>query len=92
MNPYIALSSGLASHEAAALTARLSAWHDAMVAHERRLRSGLTSDGCDDDCPHAEARALWLEAVHAFGVRAHELIFLRSRAQHPRRAKRLADM
>jgi hypothetical protein len=62
------------------LSARLSAWHDAAVAHERRLRSGTTSDRCDEDCPHAEARSLWSEAVAAFGSRAHELTFLRSRA------------
>lgn len=63
MNPYTTLSSGLGRHEATALSARLSAWHDAMVAHERRLRSGVTSDTCDDEGPHAEARALWSEAA-----------------------------
>ena len=86
MNPYISLSSGLGSHEAADLSARLSTWHDAMVAHERRLRTGATSDECDDECPHAEARALWSEAVATFGARAHDLAFLRSRAQETRRA------
>ena len=34
MNPYTILSSGVGSGEAAALSVRLSAWHDAMVAHE----------------------------------------------------------
>jgi hypothetical protein len=62
------------------LSARLAAWHDAMVAHERRLRGGQTGDRCDDECPHAEAQALWREAMDAFGPRAHELTFLRSRA------------
>jgi hypothetical protein len=85
MNPYMILSSGLGTPEASALSARLSAWHDAMVAHERRLRTGATSDACDDECPHAEARALWPEAVAAFGARAQELTFLRSRAQDTRR-------
>ena len=85
MNPYTTLSSGLDTREAAVLSARLSAWHDAMVAHERRLRAGTTSDACDDDCPHAEARALWSEAVVTFGTRAPDLTFLRSRAQVPRR-------
>ena len=61
------------------LGARLAAWHDATVAHERRLRFG-TSDRCDEDCPHAEARSLWSEAVAVLGPRAHELTFLRSRA------------
>lgn len=79
MNPYTILSSGLAD-DAVSLGARLSAWHDAMVAHERRLRSGVASDACDDECPHAEARVLWAEAVARLGGRAHELTFLRSRA------------
>jgi hypothetical protein len=86
MNPYTVLSSGLATQEARALSARLSAWHDTMVAHERRLRLAVTSDACDDECPHAEARALWPEAVATFGARAQDLTFLRSRAQDKRRA------
>jgi hypothetical protein len=80
MNPYLILGSGLGTNEAQSLSGRLSAWHDAMVAHERRLRPGRTSDVCDDECPHAEARALWSEAIAVFGPRAHELTFLRSRA------------
>ena len=80
MNPYVMLGSGLGTNEATALSARLSAWHDSMVAHERRLRTGTTGDSCDDECPHAEARALWSEAVATFGSRANELTFLRSRA------------
>lgn len=85
MNPYTILSSSLGSNEATALGGRLSAWHDAMVAHERRLRAGTTNDACDDECPHAEARALWAEAVATFGARAQELTFLRSHAQDTRR-------
>ena len=81
MNPYAMLSSAAADvNDATALSARLSAWHDAMVAHERRLRSGMSVDACDDECPHAEATALWTEAVTTFGARARELAFLRSRA------------
>src|SRR3712207_7767638 len=79
------LGSAFATNEATALSARLSAWHDAMVAHERRFRAGRTDDRCDDECPHAEARALWSEAVATFGARAQELTFLRSRAQDTRR-------
>ncbi len=86
MNLYTILSSGLGTHEATALSARLSAWHDAMVAHERRLRAGTTSDACDDECPHADARGLWSEAVAAFGPRSQQLTFLRSRAQDTRRS------
>ena len=80
MNPYGMLSSGIGTVEATSLSARLKAWHDAMVAHERRLRSGRAHDVCDDECPHVEARALWAEAVEMFGGRANDLAFLRSRA------------
>ena len=90
MNPYTILSSGAAGHEAAALCARLSAWHDAMVTHERRLRSAVASDACDDQCARAEARALWPEAIATFGARALGLAFLRSRAQDPGRGERPA--
>ncbi len=85
MNPYLILGSGLGTNEAQSLGARLSSWHDAMVAHERRLRTGRTGDVCDDECPHADARALWSEAMPVFGPRAHELTFLRSRANEPGR-------
>ena len=81
MNPYTILSSGFGTQAAAVLAARLSTWHDAMVAHERRLRTSTAGDVCDEECPHAEARTLWQEAVTAFGERAQELTFLRSRAR-----------
>jgi hypothetical protein len=85
MNPYTMLGSGIGTNEAMSLSARLSAWHDAMVAHERRLRTGRVSHVCDDECPHAEARTLWSEAVATFGRRAHELTFLRLRASESTR-------
>ena len=85
MNPYLMLGSGFGTNEATSLSARLSAWHDAMVAHERRLRTGRTSDVCSDECPHSEARTLWSEALVTFGSRAHELTFLRSRAKESAR-------
>ena len=78
MNPYVMLGSGIGTSEAASLSARLVAWHDAMVAHERRLRTRRTADTCDDECPHVEARTLWAEALATFGTRASELTFLRS--------------
>ena len=80
MNPYGIVTSANGAAEAAALRARLMAWHDAMVAHERRLRAGHTSDACDDECPHVEARTLWAETAAMLGPRANELTFLRSRA------------
>ena len=79
MNPYAVIGSGTGTPEAESLGVRLTAWHDSMVAHERRLRSAPSIDGCHDECPHAEARALWAEALETFGSRAHELRFLRSR-------------
>ena len=80
MNPYAIVSSGIGSAEAESLRARLMAWHDTMVAHERRMRLGHTTDVCDEDCPHVEARALWGEVSAMLGARAGELTFLRSRA------------
>ena len=80
MNQYTMLSAGTSTHEATALSARLSAWHDAMVMHERRLRVGTAGAGCHDECPHAEARILWAEALVTFGERVQALTFLRSRA------------
>jgi len=80
MNPYAMVSSGVNTNEGASLAARLAAWHDAMVAHERKLRMDHAGEICDDECPHVEARLLWNEAVETFGSRAQELKFLRSRA------------
>jgi hypothetical protein len=80
MNPYGIVGSGIGTPDAASLRARLVVWHDAMVAHERRLLSGQTADTCDDECPHVEAGALWAEASAMLGPRANELTFLRSRA------------
>jgi hypothetical protein len=83
MNPYALLGRRIGSTEAEDLSTRLRVWHDEMVAHERRLRTG---DACDEECPHVEARALWNAAVETFGDEADELIFLRTRAsgQRPR--------
>jgi hypothetical protein len=80
MNPYEMLGSGSGTQEAASVRARLTAWHDAMVEHERRLRATSSGERCDDECPHAEARLLWPEALATFGPGARDLVFLRSRA------------
>ena len=80
MNPYAIASLGTDSADAASLRARLQAWHDAMVTHERRLRADPAADPCDDECPHVEATALWREAAELLGPRASDLTFLRSRA------------
>ena len=80
MNPYMLIGSKVGTEEAASLSQRLAAWHDLMVAHERRLRGGRGTDACDEDCAHSDAQSLWGEALVTFGDRAHELSFLRSRA------------
>lgn len=82
MNPYVTLGSaiGIDTIDASTLSARLTAWHDAMVAHERRLLSDGPGEACHDECPHVEARSLWAEAVATFGAQAHSLTFLRTRA------------
>jgi hypothetical protein len=83
MSPYAFLGSRVGGAEAAALRVRLTAWHDAMVAHERGLKAGRAADACDDECPHVEARELWSEALVTLGPRASELTFLKSRAIDP---------
>jgi hypothetical protein len=76
MNIYRMIGRALGTPEATELAERLSAWHDAMVAHERLAR---VRRSCDDECPHVDAPVLWREAKELFGSRAGELIFLRSR-------------
>ena len=80
MNPYAIADLASGAVDTASLRARLEAWHDAMVTHERRLRADPGADPCDDECPHGEATALWREAAALLGPRATELTFLRSRA------------
>jgi hypothetical protein len=80
MNPYMTLGSGCGTPDGLGLAARLAEWHDAMVAHERHLRSMRASTRCDDDCPHDVATSLWSEALDVFGSRAHELQYLRDKA------------
>lgn len=48
-----------------------------MVAHERRRRA-LEVDTCHDECPHVEAKKLWVEALDVFGDDANMLGFLRA--------------
>jgi hypothetical protein len=78
MTIYRQLAHQFATTEALDLAARLSAWHDSMVQHERLRR--LRRSPCHDECPHADAPALWEEARQLFGDRAHTLTFLRSRS------------
>lgn len=80
MNPYSIVGVDIGTAAAASLRVRLRTWHDAMVAHERRVRSPRMTDACTDECPHVEAIMLWAEASALLGGRARELTFLRSRA------------
>ena len=75
MNLYTSIASRIGSTEALALAARVAAWHDAMVAHERGLGSRFGQ--CDEECPHEEARLLWPEAVDIFCDNASACEFLR---------------
>jgi hypothetical protein len=79
MNPYTRLASAVGDPSAHGLAARLMAWHDEMVFHERLLARWKT-DVCDESCPHTEAQELWSEALRVFGGRAHDLTFLATRA------------
>ena len=85
MRLYTALGAAIGTSNAADLSARLSAWHDDMVGHERGVRRAAGEDRCDDECPHGEAPALWSEALETFGPRAYDLGFLRSRAREASR-------
>jgi hypothetical protein len=78
MNPYAILVSNIGTPEASSLCQRLTAWHDAMVTHERRRRTTSSSERCEDDCPHAEARTLWREALSVLGPSARQFSFLRA--------------
>lgn len=75
MNVYKLLGNRVGTPEALGLGEHLSRWHDAMVVHARRFGPGK-GPNCDDDCPHAEARRLWLSAVGVFGDLALDLTFL----------------
>ena len=84
MTLYSMIGSAIGTPDASVLSARLAAWHDAMVSHERTIR--VAGGGrCHEECPHAEAPVLWAEALVTFGTRADELAFLRSRATRLRK-------
>ena len=76
MNVYKSVGYAVGTPEALALAARLSTWHDAMVAHLRPADT-VRITRCDGDCPHADARSLWRDAIETFGDGANQLAFLR---------------
>jgi hypothetical protein len=76
MNIYLMIGNNVGTADAVELGERLSAWHDAMVAHERRPAGRPV---CDENCPHVDAAVLWKQAVATFGPYAADLKFLRSR-------------
>jgi hypothetical protein len=53
MNPYATIAFSIGTMAAALLGARLAAWHDAMVAHERRQRTRGFYVGCCYVCREA---------------------------------------
>ena len=79
LDMYRRLAERIGTAEALDLGDRLSAWHDAMVMHERGQRRRDRFSPCPDDCPHALAAELWAEAQNTFGRYAFDLQFLRSR-------------
>ena len=79
---YRHVASRVGTSEAQSFAVELSAWHDAMVKHRRRVAQGRAPerDGAGDG-PAAEARELWQRAVDVFGPHAGELEFLRHTAE-----------
>lgn len=85
MNLYRALGDRVGTPDARNLAQQLMDWHDAMVRHLRL--SARDGSGCHEECPHAEARALWAAAVSVFGEHVDALGFLR---RHGRGGAQLA--
>lgn len=77
MSHYRSIATAFGTPEALALADRLAAWHDAMVMHRRRAAADSRTL-CHEECPHAQAWALWREALEVYGERALELAFLRT--------------
>ena len=76
---YRAFANRVGTSDALAFAHNLQHWHDAMELHRESLtRLGFAPDGHPEweDCPHAEARRLWHEALRVLGSRAGELEFL----------------
>jgi hypothetical protein len=90
LDVYRRVAHRVGSNESLALAQELSAWHDAMVSHQRTLtRLGLSADACGqlDECAHGLARELWRQAREVLGEHANDLTFLRECAsQRPDRA------
>lgn len=76
MHFYKAAADLIGTADAHELAARIAAWHDAMVHHARAIR--VRGAECDDDCPHAQAGALWAAALEVFGDHAWRFTFLQS--------------
>jgi hypothetical protein len=83
MNVYRRFGDQIGTTEARELAQQLVAWHDAMVKHLRVVGPVRTAR-CGEDCPHAEAAALWPAVQEVFGERASTLGFLRT---HGRRSR-----
>jgi hypothetical protein len=68
------------TQEAIALAHDLEHWQGPMEAHRAEIaKLGFDPDRhAWADCPHAEARSLWVRAVALLGSRADDLTFLRT--------------
>jgi hypothetical protein len=88
MNIYRSIAHMVGTADALALSEQLSAWHDAMVAHQRPADT-LGSSECDPECPHAMAKSLWQNAIDVLGHHAARLTFLQRHGCQP--ARRLAS-
>lgn len=78
---YRAFFNRVGTDRALALAHDLDRWHGRMEPHrDEILRLGFAPDGHPqwEDCPHAEARRLWVRALDVLGSRAGELEFLRA--------------
>lgn len=90
LDVYRRTANRVGSNEAIALAHELSAWHDEMVKHRRRVtRLGFDADrAMDEDDAPARAAELWRRAVEVFGDAADELEFLRRSAEQAAQAAR----
>jgi hypothetical protein len=76
VNMYRVAGDLIGTEEARDLALQLVGWHDNMVKHLRQVR--LRGAGCDEECPHEQARSLWRMAVAVFGAEAEKFTFLQT--------------
>lgn len=80
MTLYLRLADQIGTLAARDLAAQLVAWHDAMVKHARVVGTPRAVQ-CGEECPHVDARLLWVAARETFGDLAAGLEFLKRHGQ-----------